>query len=282
MKAYALLFTLCTALPAGATTVDDPWILVPPLPGSCYREQDEFLDNVAAGLATLDEEISAQTAMNDEIGSQVGDMAEADPFEMAQRMQQYMLDNPEQGMKMMEGLYATGQTISEDVSEDVESEQERGAALDGLIADYRSAYAAMRAPIDARLAALPTEIVGEGTESWTEAAIAQLPSISQQANTAYEQLCAQWWQPGPFPAWLTEYHSYLVEERVPREQGLAEQTRQQWDIQGIDTENFQSTAAMDAARNYMKRLQQIYAERQARPSSFHVEPGGYAEYDYGR
>lgn len=280
MKAYAMALTLCVALSAGATAPDDPWALVPALPSGCYRQQDDFLENVAAGLESLDQEIRAQEAINDELGSQMGDMAEQDPFALAQRMQQYMMDNPEEGMKMMEGLYATGQTLGDEVSEDNASEVARGAALDDLITNYRAAYVEMRAPIDARWEALPTYRTEAGP-ALTEEAYEQLPSIARQANAAYEELCAEWWQPGPFPAWLEEFHSYLTEERVPRNQNLEEQGRQQWEIHGVDTSNFHPVANMNAARAYLQTLKQIYVERKARPSSFHRTAGVEGDYDDG-
>jgi hypothetical protein len=137
----------------------------------------------------------------------------------------------------------------------------------------------MRALIDAKIAALPTE-QSEGGDYLTDEAIAQMPAIMQEANTEYERLCVEWWQPGPFAAWLMEYRSYLTDERVPAEQDLFEQTKQQWEIQGVDTSEARSTAAMDAAHDYLQRLEKIYAERKRGPASFKIVPGS-VEYGFG-
>lgn len=276
MKSYAFIPALLLSLPAGAEPIDDPWSLVPPAPTACYDEQDNFLAKVGAALATLDEEISTQMAMNDDIKAGLGDTStgEADPFAMAQRMQDYMMNNPEAATRMMQDLSATGQTFSEDLSQQIEREQELTGALDAQITGYRNAFAEMRAPIDATIKALPTEVVGEGFVVFTDEAIAQLPAINRQSSAAYEELCARWWKRGPLAAPLAEFRTFLIEEKVAGAEHQFDQTRQQLDIQGIDTSEYRSTAAMDAAADYLRQLQRIYVQRLEKPSDIHVNPEG--------
>lgn len=69
-----------------------------------------------------------------------------------------------------------------------------------------------------------------------------------------------------------------IEERVPREQDLDAQSVQQWNIHGVDTSNYHSTAAMRAARAYPDVIGQIYILRLERPSHFHETPDGYSEH----
>jgi hypothetical protein len=271
MKTYAFGLVFLLSVPVGADTIDAPWAVVPALPGACYTEQDHLSETAAAALETLDEDISAQNAINDEISGQVGDMANADPFAMAQRMQDYMMNNPEAATQMLEGLQTTGQTSADLLAGESEWEIERGGELDDLITRYRAAFAEMRAPIDSQIAALPTEPTEAGAV-FTDEAIAQLPAINRQASAAYERLCAEWWQPGPFATWLKEYRRYLTDERAPRERDLSDKSKQQFDIQGVDTSGYRSTAEMDAARDYLQKMQRIYAERLQKPTDIHVIP----------
>jgi hypothetical protein len=273
MKKFASILALCLSLLAAAAPPENPWPLVPALPSACFGEQDRFLESVATGIAALDERISAQQTINDQVSSQVGNMAAADPFELAQRMQEYLMNNPQAATKMMEDLYASGQTMAEDAAAENERAQELTAAIDGHIARYRSAFATMRTPIDAKIAALPTEETEAGP-MLTNESIARLPAFSAEANTAYQQLCATWWQPGPFAALLAEFRKFLTDDKVPREDKTFDQGKQQWAIQGVDTSEVRSTAAMDAARSYLQQLQKVYTERLDKPFDFGVVAGG--------
>jgi hypothetical protein len=276
MKAVAFIPALLLPLVAGAETPVDPWSLVPQAPTVCYTTQDQFSDNIAEALETLDEMRSTQGATNDAISHQVSDMANADPMQVAQHMQAYMMEHPQDAAKMMQNLQTMGQTYTSSVVEDQESEQHRQEALDGLIVDYKSADAAISDALEKRMAALPTVETEAGTALADEAAL-QFPDISRQGNAAYDSLCAKWWKDGPFAEWLAEYRDYLT-ERVARQMDVAEQSRLQWEIQGIDTSDFRPTADMDAARDYSKRQQQIYDLRRATPLNLHFSPGGFAYY----
>jgi hypothetical protein len=274
MKNYAVIFALLFACPAGAEFIEDPWSIVPAVPTTCYREQDNFATEVEAAIATLRESSTTQAALSKGISDQLGAAADVDPFALAQRMQEYMMTNPEEGMKMLQSMQTMGQSIGADISQENERRVELTTALDDLRSQYRNEYAAMRAPIDARLDAMLTKI--EGHEAYyDEAATKLLPEYNRQASAAYEQLCGKWWQGRRFAAPLEEYRSFLVDEYTPRLDETSEQTRQQLDIQGIDTSEYRSTASMDAAIEYLEKLQQIYAERLEKPSNRHVVPGGF-------
>lgn len=271
MNPKVLAITFFVSLPAGATPPADPWALVPPLPSACYDEQDGYMAKVAAATATLDEEILAQDAINNSANEQLATMSEADPFEMAQRMQEYMMNNPEGATKMMEDLYSTGQTYYEDFTADAERERALKVPLDDLVARYRAEFAEIRAARDAKLAALPTD--EDAAEFyWTKEALAQLPAINQQTDAAYAKVCAEWWQDQPFAAPLAEFRTFLANEHVPAQDESFRRNKQQWDIQGVDTSEFQSTAAMAATRNYLQQLQLIYQERAEHRTDLHVQP----------
>jgi hypothetical protein len=270
MKVLAIGLGLIVSLDAGAQAIDNPWSLVPALPSACYGEQDDFSELVDEGFTTVTVATDSQRVLNEEANAQLGDIADADPFAMAQRMQEYMMQNPEAAMKMMEDLYATGQTISDDIIAEGERERQLISVLDDLIARYNDEFAAMLAPIAALVAALPTHVVGEGFDAYTAEAIAQLPAINRQASAAYEKLCAGWWKSTPFKAPLAEYRAFLTDEKIPHELEMFAQAKQQLDIQGVDTAAYQPIGAMDATRDYLKQLQRIFVLRVEQPTDLHT------------
>jgi cell fate (sporulation/competence/biofilm development) regulator YlbF (YheA/YmcA/DUF963 family) len=272
MKLYFFGLTLLAPLLAIADPIDDPWSLVPSAPTGCYSKLDNFDNESAAALARLDETSSTQVALNKEIWDQLGDSAQVDPFELAARMQEYMMTNPSEGMKMLEAMQTTGQNIGADMSMDNERSTELTVAIDELISRYHEEYAQTRAPIDALV-----EKIWDGDASVDDVST-RLPGMSQQANGAYESLCARWWKSGPFDTALSELRTYQIDDSVPRSLEQFEQTRQQLDIQGIDTSEYRSTAAVDAAREYVRQLQRIYALRQPRASNFLIQGGTLSEF----
>lgn len=281
MKAHVIGMALLVSLPVCADPIDNPWALVPAMPTACYKAQDNLDETITARLATLDDAISTQSALNDEANGQMTGMAAEDPWAMADRMAQYMMDHPGEGIEKMQAMAATGQTLSGDVTTQSEWELAHGKKLDDLVANYRAAFAAFMTTVDAKLEALPTGVVGESRDAWTEEAYALMPAIAKQANTDYEALCTHWWKPaGPFASWLTEFRSHLVDERIPTEQDVSDRTRDQLEMHGIDTIEVRSTATMDAARDYLDNMKTIYTERQARPMGPFVDEHGEKRFDF--
>jgi hypothetical protein len=267
----ARMLGLAALLPATALAqaIDNPWSLVPALPTACYQGLDHTAETIDASRATLSEAIDAQKAINDDAANEVGDMVEVDPFAMAAKMQEYAMNNPEKMTEMMESLYSTGQTMGDDMNEDIAREQELVGAIDALIARYKSEYDEMRKPFQAAIDALPTE-PSEAGDVFTREAIAQLPAINKQGQADYEAFCARWWQPGSFPARLAEYRAFLTEERVPREDNVFEQTTNQWMIHGVDVSVTHSVASMEAVQDYLGQMQRIYKLRVDEPARLHI------------
>jgi len=272
MNTRLLGITLLFPAAALAQVVDNPWSLAPALPTACYESQDQVAETVAASLATLEDAITEQEANNDQVGGQVSDMAEADPFAMAARMQEYAMSNPEKMMEMMQSLQSTGQTIGEDMGESTAREQELVTEIDELMARYKEDFARMRKPFEAAVAALPTR-PSEAGDVYTQEAIAQLPAINKRGSDDYDAFCKGWWTPGgQFAAKLDEFRTYLTDERIPFEDNVFEQGQNQWMIQGLDVSNTHSTASMDAVRDYLRQMQRIYALRVDEPTQLHVKP----------
>ena len=275
MNTYGLKANLvvgsCVALLATTVSADapeDPWASLPATPASCYSGEDGFADSIGASIGRLDEEIAAQQAVNTAIKDQAfssGDDGETDMMAMAARMQQYMMDDPEKAMQMMQNL--TSESNSEETQASLEREMELAPVLDENLDAYDAAYEGMYASSNAKFAGLPT-IEGEAGSSFAPEALGDLRRISREANAEYEALCAKWFHSGPMLAWLEEYRGFLTEDRVPRQEHLDDLTRQQFEFQRVDVTNYRSTAAMAAARDYAKALGRIFAKRQEQPFDF--------------
>jgi len=263
-------FIALIATIAASASPDDPWADVPAPPSGCYEGEDHFEDTVNASMARLGQEIDAQDAVNDELNHQIfvtGEDDETDPMALAAKMQQLMMDDPEKAMQMMQNLQSASGAYQEQAPGNFEKEQELAAELDQNLAAYDAAYKEMYNALDAKFVGLPT-VMTEAGEMYAPEAAGDLRRISGEANAEYARLCKAWFQAGPFPDWLAKYRLYLVEERVPLEETLSEQTRSQLEFQQIDLTNYHATAAMKAAHDYGLSLGKIYGKRQQQPFDF--------------
>jgi len=263
-------FIALLASAAQTDSPDDPWASLPPMPGGCYSGQDGFAVSLETSLEQLDQQIDAQEAANSEIKDQAfaaGEGGETDMMAMAQRMQQYMLDDPEKAMQMMQNLQAASTTGTDDTLASIEREKEFAPALDKHLADYEAAFRSMYDSFDAKFAGLPTG-EGEAGTFYLPEARGDLRRISGEANAEYKALCAKWFQSGPLLGWLEEYRGYLMDDRVPMHEERDNLVREQYEFQRVDVSNYHSTAVMEAARDYGKYLGRIFAKRQEKPFDF--------------
>ena len=80
----------------------DHWSFVPPLATSCFAD-DEFLEKVDAARTAIDAETERQRKINAAAKERFDNM---DMAEKAQRMQAFMMKDPQAAMKMMQGEQA--------------------------------------------------------------------------------------------------------------------------------------------------------------------------------
>jgi hypothetical protein len=102
MKPHLFAFALLMPPLAQSTVPADPWSLVPALPTACYGKQDDFDEVVAQRLATLGEESTRQDDINSKITRAPSAQLNAgtvDPYEMARRITENMMKDPQNAMK---------------------------------------------------------------------------------------------------------------------------------------------------------------------------------------
>jgi hypothetical protein len=257
-----------TALAAPPAAVD-PWTIVPPFPTGWYSAKDDFDQKLAGAKEANAKAFDRQ----DKINSELSDRLKAlDPMEIQSRLQSFMMDNPDEAMKMMQQNKAVGDKFTD---AQLKSEANR-QALEGELKDlqtrYKTALESARAPVDLKFKELDVraqkDLVTVG-ESWVYApwAVKEYDALVAQWNAASVKVYADWWSAsGSFPSWLKRYREHLMQDQIP--------TREEADNVGagfmvhiLDSPDasFKSTATLQAVRDYIEQVSQVYSKREPAP-----------------
>jgi len=263
--ATCLAVALCGAA-AGAPPAD-PWAMVPALPTGCYAEQDGFTDKIYAAK----EAVTLAKTEQDQINSELKDKIQSiDPMELVSRQQQFMMEHPEEAMKLMQ----QNQQLSEQITDIRLQNAERRKALHQELQDLQTRYQAALdkelVPIAAKFADLDVraqkDLVAVG-ETWQYApwAVAEYNALVSQESAAYERVCSAWWPAsGSFHDWLKREREVIAGE-VPREEevdllGVGFMVQ----LVGTPTRSYKSTAALHAIQEYLQRAGEVFAKRRPR------------------
>src|SRR5687768_1266846 len=183
------------------------WKLVPVMPSSCFRD-DGFDGKVGeaqnAAIAAKDQ----QDALNAKIREQFDKM---DMTEKAQRMQAWMMKNPQAASKMLEASAGAGDAGAA-LNEEVKAAGER---LDQELKGHKKAFdnAIERAvkPVDARINALiqaRTRKTQVDAVFNSEADYAAYVALINERNAAYEKACEPFFGAGGvFHKWVATHRS---------------------------------------------------------------------------
>jgi len=246
-----------------------PWAKVPPLTIACFYGTDPFQAKLDAALAAVNANRDRQLAINQKIEDEYKSI---DPMEMASRMQQWMMSNPQEAMKYMQGVQAVGEDFNAGMPEINAATQRFDKEEKDLIKRYQAALNAAYAPGQARHNALKTKIgtpveypsvKDPGTPDW---AIAEENVIMRQLDQAYSALCPQWWSAtAPIQAWLKTYRDWLTTKYIPFHDRLGSQNAQTYAIMGTPSASWKTVSAQDAVIKYLQSVGRVYAERRERP-----------------
>jgi hypothetical protein len=284
--AAAALTCLCSSSPANAQAeTTDPWARVPAFTTQCFQNVDDqpdpFYAELEAAKAANQAELEAQQAVNTAIEE---DFRNIDPMEKAQRMQQWMMNNPEEAMK-----FAQAQQAAPDPSQVSPAPQQatRDEEWNALVKDYEDARLAAYAPAEARRKALAgkvgyayssaredllnpfmgfTEDPSVSTTDWGAG-----EAISAEFDRAYQELCPQWWgADGKFQAYLKSQKDWFISQRIPELESMDAPKLQQYAIMQTPTASYRSTADYTAVNEYLDLAlkaanQRDYLSRCSRP-----------------
>jgi hypothetical protein len=247
------------ATPAAA----DPWRLVPALVTSCFAE-DDFNDRLRAASEAIGVEMENQKKINEVAKERFDKM---DMMEKAQRMQAFMMKNPQEAMKMMQAEQAAGTAAQTAIAGANESAARLEAEYERLQGAFRAAAEQAVTPVRARQQALikaKTILLGEAAiPAFTTAADhAQYVQLIAEENAAYERACAPYFGPnGSFHKWASSYRTEVVEKLVGDGSGDAVMIMQMkaMDLPGG---NYRSTNPLQQANNFITRVGRIWGIRQ--------------------
>jgi hypothetical protein len=238
----------------------DFWSLVPAFATSCYRE-DDFFDKIEAARTALAAEIEKQDKINAAAREKFDNM---DGMEKAQRMQAFMMKNPQEAMKIMQAQQAAGAAGTAALEESIESGTRLEAELKQLQAAFKAANEQARKPILARQDALikaKSVPGGTGDPMWTNVADrAQHVQLVAEENAAFERACAPFFGPnGSFHKWTSSYRTEVLDKMAgdAGETAMANQMKL-FDMPGG---NYRSTTPMQHASDFLRRVREIWAIR---------------------
>ncbi len=266
----------CICSPASAA-IDDPWAQVPALPTACYSNQDQqqWQEALNASIEAVDQAKYEQQDINASIRAQSTGSLNDDPFAMAQRMQQAMMNDPAAAQKMMEQMTQQSQQQTRDaVVAQHEKETLFEAESKTLSEQYKAALARAMEPAEARwnvladkLSRVMSDFGNSPTPGWPDSAIEEWRQIQAERNKAYVANCATWWaKSGPIHAYLGRYKNYLVQERIPYEQRLTDEPElQNFQLLDVSTEGWRTTTDYEAAGDYMRRADMLFQLRDGLP-----------------
>lgn len=260
---------VATAAVAGPPAGFDPWAKVPVFPSGCYSSKDDFVEKLAGAKEAVTKEFDRQEKINDDLLNRFKALG---PAEIQTRLQSFMMENPEEGMKLMQQNQAVGDKYTEAQLKAEANRQKLVGELDDLKARWSASLAKARAPVDARFKELDAraqkDLVAIG-ESRTYApwAVKEYDALVLQWNAETQKVCGEWWTAsGPFQSWLKRYKENVVQNQIPTLEA-EDNAGAGFMVHLLDTPeaSFKSTATVRAVREYIQRVSEVFGVRESNP-----------------
>jgi hypothetical protein len=260
-QVLAIVAIVCgtTALPAQATAID-PWTKVPAAPTTYFRDLDfsQRLHSLAIELQDLrrqQEEINTSIQM---------EYQKLGPMEIVNRMNAFMMKDPQRAMKMMEAQQATASQVTGTVTSRDAVKKERETELEELGAAYKAEMEAAAKPYQAKR----DEIRKTGAVSvlagadWAFKTKADETAYNEQVGKQNADISARsvaWFGPsGKFTAWLAKYRSTVIDPMARGDEAIDGIAASQFAIMETPAAAYRSTAQMKAAQEYLEVMRKVY------------------------
>ena len=266
----ALAGLVCASSLQAQPAATGPWAKVPPLTTACFTGTDPFAARLEAARASVEASRTKQVAVNKKIEEEHKNL---DPMEMMDRMQQWMMDNPQEAKKYMQGMHQIGADVNAGALEIHAATTRFQTEEKDLIKRYHASLDTAYAPGYARFNALKTKL-GMPLDSWSvrgeggmpDWAVAEQDAIMRQLDQAYATHCPQWWgATAQIQAWLKTYRDWLTKEFIPFSEHLASQNAQTYAIMGTPSASWKDTAAYDGVIKYLEAVGRVYGYRRLKP-----------------
>ena len=279
ITSFALAQTPAKA-PAKATAATGPWARVPAFPAGCYQNvapntADPFYANLEAAKAAVAADRERQGAINAQIEQ---DFNNIDPMEKAQRMQQWMMSNPQEAMAFAQAAQAAPAQAEADIATLTQQTKAPAEAWNAVRKSYDDARIAAYAPIEPRRKALaasrgyaysaaPKDLAVAYTgffqdPSTSSAEWSEGEQIAKALNQAYEVMCPQWWGAnGKVQAFMKQQKAWFISERIPFLQKGDGPLLQQYAMMSTPAATYRSTAQFKAVEEYLDLAWKVYNDR---------------------
>jgi len=272
--AFACLFGTASAAQAPATA--GPWAKVPPLSTLCFQyvaenNQDPFYARLEAAKTAIAADRDRQLAINAKIKEEFDSI---DPMEQASRMQQWMMSNPQEAMAYMQGAQNAAAQAPAALQSLADQQKARDAEWNALKKSYDEARAKAYAPFQARYKALAEKTDNPGDDG-TDGLVVPVfltdsvslavegETITGEYDRAYKALCPQWWGAnGKFQTYLKKEKDWFVTERTAELAANDATTLQTYAMFSTPAATYRSTAAQEAALEYLDLAYKVYQERE--------------------
>ena len=263
---------VCGSALAASPAASDPWSKVPALPTACYSSQDHWWEQNSTAIDAVNKDLVRQSAINEAIQKKADAMASDDPMALAQRMQQAMMNDPQNAQKYMQQAMQKGQQATTTVPAQDDKEKTLEAESASVMKQYKVALDKALVPSNARSDALGKKLAamgfsGEGEAEYPPWAIAESNAILKDHDRAYAANCAQWWSAtGPIHAYMQRYKNYLVSERIPSRKKLGDESAlENYKMLNVSSEGWRTTTDYEAAVDYMKVASKLFDKRDQAP-----------------
>jgi hypothetical protein len=255
----AVLLALGVAL---ATQGNRPeWKIVPVLAPGSHFSDDGFSGKIVeaqnAAIAAKD----AQDGLNAKITEQFNKM---DMSEKAQRMQAWMMKNPQAASKLLEASSDAGGAAA--VMAEIKAAGDR---LDGELGKHKTAFDAAvdRAvkPVDAKVDALMktrTRKTKVSSVFLTEADYTAYAALMDERNAAYEKASSPFFGAGgAFHKWLADYRAEVTEKALAAGDKGDAMYAQQFAIMDTPAGGYRTSSGYDVIREYLRRFEVVAGYR---------------------
>lgn len=282
----ALGALVCANALAAQPAASGPWAKVPAFPTACYQgdsiNPDPFFAKVEAAKAAIRADIDKQDAVNSQIQEAYQNI---DPMEMASRMQQWMMSNPQEAMAYMQAAQAAPAQGQETLQADVQGRKAQEAEWAAVKKRYQDALRQAYAPSKARWKSVLTRLnmpytetnaiapnvgwdPGDGPPDW---AVAEAIAIKREMDQAYTTTCAQFWSAtGQMHTYLKNYKTWLVQKRIPYLEQSDGPKLQTYAIMNTPAATYRSTATLQAVEEYLGMAWSVFQERDTTPKCYHA------------
>ena len=270
MRARAGFALVAALAPAAAWAAEkvDPWTQIPPIPTTCYFGVDQYELKVDAAMRAVDAERAQQQKINDDLSSKVQAL---DPMEQANRLQQYLMSHPQDGLALMQEVQSAGSAAVQGVIDENDTLTRMQAEKSALLVKYDAAYKGAIGPVDAKFDDLDKRaqkdlvVVGEGY-AYAPWAVKEYDGLVVERNAAYARLCRDWWAPGSqFAGWLDRLRG-LLKDQVPT---LERSERSAVGVQVViiesDGASFRPVSSYTQAVQYLEQVGPLYKKRDSYP-----------------